>query len=221
LWVASQTAPAAVAIPKLSGPSYARDVSGFHHVAPSLVTDLSPKPSPQPVASPRPARSTPTAAPDISAPAPAEPTTEPTVATPPPSAALAIAMTADRARAHPNQTITYTIRVTNSGPVTADHLIVETHVPDGTTLEGWTCNGKTFSAGGADHFTCGSLGSARPDHPIVFAMPSLASGASVVETFWVGIDHNVGHNTAIVDHAHAFAENADVVDSSLVTVVVK
>jgi uncharacterized repeat protein (TIGR01451 family) len=135
---------------------------------------------------------------------------------------LAIAMTANATRAHPNQTITYTMRVTNAGPGTANGLVVESHVPDGTTLSGWVCGGATVQADGADQFTCGTLASGqKPNHPIVFAVPSLAPGESVVETFWVRVDRNVNHNSAIVDHAHAFAINADLADSEEVAVIVR
>jgi uncharacterized repeat protein (TIGR01451 family) len=219
-WVASRTSPSTVAIPQLSGPNYARDVSGFHQVTRDLVADLSAQPQAKPNVKPHPVRSTPTTVPDVHAPSPSVPSPEPTVA-PAPSAALAISMAANMARAHPNQTIVYTIRVSNTGPVTAHGVIIQSHVPDGTSLQGWKCNGTSVLANGADHFTCGTVGSAHPDHPLVFALSSLAPGASVVETFWVRIDHNVGHNTNIVDHAHAFAENADVVDSALVSVVIK
>jgi uncharacterized repeat protein (TIGR01451 family) len=134
---------------------------------------------------------------------------------------IAVAMSADKTRAQPNKTITYTIHVGNAGPGTATHLVIESHVPDGTTLEGWNCGGTRVDAGGADHFTCGTLGQGQtPNHPVVFAVPSLAPGQSVTVTFWVSVDHNV-HNSALVDHAHAFADNADLADSEEVTVIVK
>jgi uncharacterized repeat protein (TIGR01451 family) len=233
LWVASLSGPAAVALPKLSGPSYAKDVSGFQPVSNGLVSDLSSTPSksaaaePIPVAQPTPGvpKSSGTHQPS-SRPGPV-PTSSETPSPslppppPPPMPSIAVSMSADVARAHPNQTITYTIRVGNAGPGTATHLVIESHVPDGTTLEGWRCGASTVSANGADHFTCGTLGPGQtPNHPIVYAVPSLAPGESIAVTFWVSVDHNV-HNSAIVDHAHAYADNADLADSEQVSVIVK
>jgi uncharacterized repeat protein (TIGR01451 family) len=118
--------------------------------------------------------------------------------------------------------ITFTITITNNGPGVANDLIVESHVPDGTTLTSWMCNGSSVKAGGADHFTCGTRGAApAPNHPLVFAVSALAPGATIIEQFTVQVDHNVNHNSAIVDHAHAYAANADLADSNVASVIVK
>ena len=50
---------------------------------------------------------------------------------------------------------------------------------------------------------------------------ALAPGASIIEQFTVQVDHNVNHNSAIVDHAHAYAANADLADSNQASVIVK
>ncbi|HLW18090.1 MAG TPA: hypothetical protein VKV69_12115 [Actinomycetota bacterium] len=121
-----------------------------------------------------------------------------------------------------NRTITYTITVTNAGSGSATDVVIESHVPDGASLSSWVCGGATVPAKGASSFTCGSLGSApAPNHPLVFAVPSLSPGASVTEHFTVSVDPNVKHNSAIVDHAHAYAANADLADSNIVSVIVR
>ena len=219
LFVASVTGASAVRIPSLAGPSYARDVSGFHPInshSPSPASSpgaaVKPRPTPGPQTtpsnptSPRPAH---TPAPSESAPAPAPPS-------------LSAAMTASSQTVKKNRTITYTITVTNTGSSTASNVVIESHVPDGTSLSSWVCAGKTVQAQGASSFTCGSVGTApAPNHPLVFTAQTLPPGASVTEHFTVSVDPNVKHNSAIVDHAHAYGSNADLADSNIVSVVVR
>src|SRR5205085_8627583 len=139
---------------------------------------------------------------------------------PPPSLSVVIA-TANTNQKR-NKPITYTITVTNTGAAAATDLVVESHVPDGSSLVSWVCNGKTINANGASSFRCGTLGSApAPNHPLVFAVSGLAPGASITERFTVSVDHSVKHNSAIVDHAHAYAANADLADSNIVSVIVR
>jgi uncharacterized repeat protein (TIGR01451 family) len=222
LWVASVAGPAIVALPALAGPSYARDVSGFHPVSRHLSTDIVSPPTVVPTPTPAPTPHTPSSKPiDSQAPAttptPINPTTPP-----PPPPSLSVAIAANSALTHPNKAITFTITITNAGPGVATDLVIESHVPDGATLSSWMCNGTSFQAMGADHFTCGTLGDApNPEHAHVYAVPALATGATITESFTVQVDHNVDHNSAIVDHAHAYASNADLADSNEVAVIVK
>ena len=210
LLVASVTGASVVRIPALAGPSYARDVSGYHPI--STHTPSAPVPTPNPTAKP----GSPPPSSKPSTPAPSESSPSPPV----PSLSVVIASASQSVRK--NKTITYTITVTNTGSGAADDVVIESHVPDGTSLLSWVCNGSTVKANGATSFTCGSVGSApAPNHPLVFAVPSLSPGASITEHFTVDIDPNVKHNSAIVDHAHAYGANADLADSNIVSVVVR
>jgi hypothetical protein len=74
---------------------------------------------------------------------------------------------------------------------------------------------------GSSGFVCGDPGSPAPDHPLVWAFPSLAPGAEVTVQFWVRLDPSVDHNANIVDHAHAYASNVDLTDSDDVSVIVR
>ncbi|HEV2686675.1 MAG TPA: hypothetical protein VGW79_08555 [Actinomycetota bacterium] len=220
LFVATVTGASPVRIPLLAGPSYARDVTGFHPISshtPSPHTSTQAPPGktgsgPTPPTTPSHATSpTPT-----QAPTPSETPPQPAV----PSLSVAIASPSQSVRK--KGTITYTIIVTNTGSGTASNVVIESHVPDGASLSSWLCDGKTVQAKGASSFTCGTVGSApAPNHPLVFAVPSLAPGASAIERFAVTVDPNVKHNSAIVDHAHAYAVNADLADSNIVSVVVR
>lgn len=217
LLVASIARPSTVKIPSLAGPSYARDVAGFHPVSPSLTHEIGPTPTPTP--SLKPASHLPSSKPvDSQPPAP----TPGHSSSPPPSPSLTVAIATSTTLTHPNKTITYTITITNAGPGVANDIVVESHVPDGASLSSWMCNGSQIRARGADHFTCGTLGGApAPNHPLVFAVSALAPGATIIEQFSVQVDHNVKHNSAIVDHAHAYAANADLADSNVASVIVK
>jgi uncharacterized repeat protein (TIGR01451 family) len=218
LLVASISGPSSVKIPSLAGPSYARDVAGFHPLSHSLTREIASTPGPTPVPSLKPVPHTPSPKPvDSRLPTPTHSSMPP-----PPSPSLSVAIATSVSVTHPNKTITYTITITNSGPGVADDLVVETHVPDGATLSSWMCYGSQVNAAGADHFTCGTLGSApAPNHPLVFAVSALAPGATIIEQFSVRVDHNVKHNSAIVDHAHTYAANADLADSNEASVIVK
>jgi uncharacterized repeat protein (TIGR01451 family) len=227
VFVSHGSGPAVVALAGWSGPSYARDVAGFQPVTALLLKDLTkprvrpapakPAPAPQP-----PGAATRASTPDTGhVPVPTSPP-NPGPPPPPPAPSLAVEITADHERARPNETIVYTIQVTNTGPVSAAGLVIESHVPDGTSLSGWTCDGDDVKAHGADSFSCGDLGAApAPNHPLVFTAAALAPGGWIVERFWVRIDHNVNHNTVIIDHAHAYAANADLADSDMVSVIVR
>ena len=232
LLVSSFSAPGTVALPQWSGPNYRQDVRGFHPVTHQLLSDLkrtpSPLPSPRtpagtpggPGAQPSSGGSTPQSGPS----SPASPGTGPTPApspSPAPAPRLAVVITADKTTAKQRDTITYTIRVANGGSATANRVVVESHVPDGTSLRSWTCDGQTIQANGASSFTCGDPGSPAPDHPVVWAFASLAPGASLAVQFTVRIDPAVPHNANIVDHAHAYASNADLTDSDPVSVIVR
>jgi uncharacterized repeat protein (TIGR01451 family) len=218
LWVASVTGPATVKLPGLSGPSYARDVAGFSPLSRSLTREIASPPAPTPTVKPVP--HPPSSKPIDSQPPSPGPTHSPSPSAPTPS--LQVAMASSTSLTHPNKTITFTITITNAGPGVANDLVVESHVPDGTTLTSWMCNGRNLKANGIDHFTCGTLGAApAPNHPLVFAVSALAPGASIIEQFTVQVDHNVNHNSAIVDHGHAYAANADLADSNQVSVIVK
>ena len=224
LLVASVTGAAHVALPSLAGPSYARDVAGFHRLSGSLNKEIVNTPSPAPVPTVRPTPLPPSAKPIDSqtpeTPGTPNPSQPPVPHTPPPS--LSVAIAANTARTHPNKNITFTITITNNGPGVAKDLVVESDVPDGATLVSWMCNGALVNANGADHFRCGSLGSApAPNHALVWAAPALAQGATITQTFTVQVDHNVSHNSAIVDRAHTYAANADLADSNEASVIVK
>lgn len=216
LLVASVTGANVVGIPALSGPSYARDVSGFHPInsrSPAAPVPTRPsKPAGQPSSTPSNSKSptpTPTPSPSESPPAP-----------PAPSLSVAIATGSQSARK--NKTITYTVTVTNTGSAAANDVAIESHVPDGATLSSWICNGKTMKANSASSFTCGTLNTApSPNHPLVFAFPGLAPHGTLTVRFTVTVDSNVKHNSAIVDHAHSYAANADLADSNIVSVVVR
>jgi uncharacterized repeat protein (TIGR01451 family) len=219
LLVASVTGASVVRIPALAGPSYARDVSGFHPIgshapAPAATAHVPGKPG---------STATPSTTPShpITTPPPQTPT--PSESAPPPSVpSLSVVMASASQSVRKNRTITYTITVSNTGSEIASDLVIESHVPDGTSLSSWVCGGITLPAKGASSFTCGSVGSApAPNHPLVFALRSLAPGASITEHFTVSVDPNVKHNSAIVDHAHAYAANADLADSNIVSVVVR
>ncbi|HJT37065.1 MAG TPA: hypothetical protein VJ818_01465 [Actinomycetota bacterium] len=219
LFVASVTGANVVRIPALAGPSYARDVSGFHPISshtptpPATVPKAKP-PTTLPSLGPSVAPVTPTPKPERS-PAPSE---NPPAAAP----SLSVAMSAGTATVRKNRQISYTVTVTNTGTGAANDVVVESHIPDGASLTSWVCNGSTVQANGVTSFTCGSLGSApAPNHPLVFAVHSLSPGASVTERFTVTVDPNVRHNSAIVDHAHAYATNADLADSNSVSVIVR
>jgi uncharacterized repeat protein (TIGR01451 family) len=219
LFVASVTGANVVRIPALAGPSYARDVSGFHPISSHTPTATATVPTTKaptriPSVTPSVASGSPTPKPERS-PSPPE---GPPAAVP----SLSIAMSAGGATVRKNREITYAITVTNTGSGAANDVVVESHVPDGASLTSWACNGSTVQAKGATSFTCGSLGSApAPNHPLVFAFSSLPSGASITERFTVTVDPNVRHNSAIVDHAHAYATNADLADSNSVSVIVR
>jgi uncharacterized repeat protein (TIGR01451 family) len=217
LWVASVTGPSTVKLPGLAGPNYARDIAGFHPLSRSLTREIA-TPAPTPTPTLKPVPHSPSSKPiDFQPPVPS-PGHTPT----PPSPSLTVAMASSTALTHPNKSITFTITITNAGPGVANDLIVESHVPDGTTLTSWMCNGTNVKASSVDHFTCGTLGQApAPNHPLVFAVSALAPGASIIEQFTVQVDHNVNHNSAIVDHAHAYAVNADLADSNQASVIVK
>ena len=218
LLVASVTGASVVRIPSLAGPSYARDVGGFHPI--SSHTPSAPIPTPKP-GSPSPSPSKPST-PGSPAPVPAQTTTPSESPPPPPAPSLSVVIATGAQSVRKNRTISYAITVTNTGSGAADEVVIESHVPDGTSLLSWVCNGSTVKANGATSFTCGSVGSApMPNHPLVFAVPSLLPGASITEHFTVDIDPNVKHNSAIVDHAHAYAVNADLADSNIVSVVVR
>jgi uncharacterized repeat protein (TIGR01451 family) len=220
LLVASVTQPSSVRLPSLAGPSYARDVAGFHPVSRSLTHEIGATPAPTPVPSAKPAPHLPSSKPVDSQPSAPAPSHSPSPSAPLPSLTVAIATSASVT--HPNKTITYTITITNAGPGIANDVVVESHVPDGTSLSSWMCNGSIVTANGADHFTCGTLGSApAPNHPLVFAVSALAPGSTIIEQFTVQVDHNVNHNSVIVDHAHAYAANADLSDSNQASVIVK
>ena len=221
LLVASVTGASVVRIPALAGPSYARDVSGFHPI--STHTPSAPVPTPNPTAKPgSPPPSSKPSTPGSSGPVPTQTPTPSESSPPPPVPSLSVVIAPASQSVRKNKTITYTITVTNTGSGAADDVVIESHVPDGTSLLSWVCNGSTVKANGATSFTCGSVGSApAPNHPLVFAVPSLSPGASITEHFTVDIDPNVKHNSAIVDHAHAYGANADLADSNIVSVVVR
>lgn len=220
LLVASVTGVSVVRIPALAGPSYARDVSGFHPINSHLPTPHPSVPAQpgKPGSTPPPssAPSQPTAPVPTQTPAPAE------SPSPPATPSLSVTAAAAPQSVRKKGTITYTITVTNTGSGTASDVVIESHVPDGATLSSWVCAGQTVQAKGASSFICGTVSPApAPNHPLVFAVPSLAPGASVIERFTVSVDPNVKHNSAIVDHAHAYAVNADLADSNIVSVVVR
>lgn len=220
LLVASIARPSSVRLPSLAGPSYARDVAGFHPVSRSLTREIGATPAPTPVPSSKPASHLPSSKPVDSQ--PPAPTPTRSSSPPPPSPSLTVALTTNGTVTHPNKTITYTVTITNAGPGIANDVVVESHVPDGTSLFSWMCSGSLVTAKGADHFTCGTLGGApAPNHPLVFAVSALAPGSTIIEQFTVQVDHNVKHNSAIVEHAHAYASNADLSDSNVASVIVK
>ncbi len=232
LVVSSFSAPGTVALPQWGGPNYRQDVRGFHPVTHQLITDL--KRTPPPLPSPKgpggapsgagtgPAGGTPSSKPPPGTPGVPGPEPTPTPSpSPAPAPRLAVVISADRSSAKQRDTITYTVRVANSGNATANGVVVESHVPDGTTLRSWTCGGQTVQANGQTSFVCGDPGSPAPDHPLVWAFGSLAQGASLTVQFTVRIDPAVPHNANIVDHAHAYATNADLTDSDPVSVIVR
>lgn len=224
LLVSSFSAPTTVALPQWAGPNYRQDVRGFQPVTRNLLTDLKHANPATPGPTPRPTPSGPAtlASPSGSPASQPTPVVNPPAPTPPaPAPRLVVAMSADKTQAKQRDTITYTIRVANGGNSAANRVVIESHVPDGTTLRSWTCNGKTVSANGAASFTCGNPGTPKPDHPLVWAFPTLAPGASVTVQFSVRIDPAVPHNANIVDHAHAYASNADLTDSDDVSVIVR
>lgn len=206
-----------------AGPNYAQDVRGFNPVAPSLLADLAARPaaarlrgvrpvSPAlPVAGPV-AQPAPVAGPPAPSPVPAPPA-------PPPAPSLTLTMSTDKQEVHPNEVVTYSIRVSNGGPGLADGVVVESHVPDGATLAGYECDGAFVAAKGDEGFTCGPVASAS-SHALLFGIASLPAGSDVVLRFSVRVDRGLHHNTAITNHAHAFAANADLVDSEQATVIV-
>jgi uncharacterized repeat protein (TIGR01451 family) len=217
---------AVVRVVDWAGPNYAQDVRGFTPVAPSLLLDLTSPVAGRPVvpraSRPAPARPA-TPAPAV-APSPAESLPDTEIAPPPPppptpAPTLAVAMSADKQEVHPNDVVTYSIRVSNTGPGVADGVVVESHVPDGTALVAWECDGATVAADGRDAFTCGPVSSSNT-HAARFGLSSLPAGSQVILRFSVRVDRGLKHNTAITNHAHAFASNADLVDSEQVTVIV-
>ena len=223
LFVATVTGASPVRIPLLAGPSYARDVSGFHPISshtpgPRASTPAVPGVPGVPGSAPTP----PTTPSNPTSPTPTQAPTPSESPPPPPVPSLSVSVASGAQSVRKKGTITYTITVTNTGSGTASDVAIESHVPDGASLSSWLCAGKIVQANGASSFTCGNLGAApAPNHPLVFAVPSLAPGASVTEQFTVSVDPNVKHNSAIVDHAHAYAVNADLADSNIVSVVVR
>lgn len=219
LWVSGRTAPTAVALSALDGPSYAQDVSGFRPVTRRLITEVNREPTPVRTKGTLPSRTTGGL---VAEPGPASTEPVPLPHPAPPAPALSIQMTASDDKAHPNQTIVYSLRVTNAGPGAARGVVIESHVPDGTTLRGWTCDDENFKAEGAESLTCGNLASAAATtHPVVFVIPVLAEGESAVREFWVRVGHGAMHNAAIVNHAHVYARDADLADSDEVSVIVR
>ena len=228
LFASSATGPTPVAISGWAGPSYAKDVTGFHPLADQLVADLSPPAkAAHAVQSSAPSNAAlpPTATGDTQGgPTPSPSTSPPDVVTPTPTPAplqpsLSIEISADQTKTHPNSTIVYTIRVANAGPGSAQDLVIQSHVPDGTTLAGWTCNGATVQADGRDSFACGTA-SATPTHPVVFGVSSLGSGAQILERFWVTVNHDVRRHTDLTNHAHVYARDVDPVDSEPASVLI-
>ena len=219
LVVCNIAGPARVRVPELAGPSYAQDVTGFRPVTRRLLRELASARKggvtlarAVPVAAVQRTATT-TAAKPPSGPAPK------IAPEPSPQPSLAIGMFVDHTNVHPNDVVVYTIRVVNGGPGTARGVVVESHVPDGTTLKAWECDGRRVATNGAASFTCGAP-AGQPNHPIVFAVGDVAPGSAVTETFWVRVDHGVVHDSAIADHAHVYANGVDLIDSEPVSVIV-
>lgn len=222
--VAQIAGPAIVRVPVLSGPSYAEDVTGFAPVRRNLIGELpgrasaasrEPSRNVVPVAAVRP-QTPPDATPSGGTPAPA-PSDAPQPAAPRPR--LEISLAIDHTNVHPNDTIVYTVGVANTGAAPARDVVVESHVPDGTTLAGWECDGDRIAAEGRDGFVCGD-GARSSSHAVSFAFGELPAGGRITMSFWVKVDKQVGHNTAIVQHAHVYANEADLKDSEEVVAVV-
>src|SRR5438874_7149016 len=127
LLVASVTGASVVKIPALAGPSYSRDVSGFHPI--SSHTPSAPVPSPNPTAKPgsQPPSSIPST-PGSPAPVPTQ-TPTPSESPPPPVPSLSVVIATGAQSARKNKTIAYAITVTNTGSGGADHVVIESHVP--------------------------------------------------------------------------------------------
>src|SRR5438270_3857037 len=83
LLVASIARPSTVKIPSLAGPSYARDVAGFHPVSRSLTHEIGPSPAPTPIPTPKPVAHLPSTKPvDSQPPAPTPSDSPPTTPSP-------------------------------------------------------------------------------------------------------------------------------------------
>lgn len=214
-----------IRLPALAGPSYAHDISGFRPPSRSLIRDIAnaatetakrtPPLALVPVAGVR--AKNPNPADDgrgsVDEPRP-DPAPGPASAPPP---ALSLTMTSDTDDVHPNEIVTYSLAVTNSGDGTAENIVVASHIPDGTSLEGWMCDGSAHNAEGATSVTCGT-DHERPDHDVVFGARRLAPAETITFLFWVRVNPGVRHNTAISTHAHCSASNADLIDSGEVSV---
>lgn len=143
---------------------------------------------------------------------------------PPPGPSLRLKFRADRKRARPGEEITYTVHVENVGRATARNALVQSHVPEGTTLvTGTDCDGNAvqIQPGGDDAPVCLNVQppAPNPEGHITYFYASIPAGGSEVWTFRVRVN-DVEPGTPIVNHAHASADGLPTITSDDVTVTV-
>lgn len=135
---------------------------------------------------------------------------------------LVAQMRSDRVTAGRGDRITYTIVVSNAGPVAATNAVLESHVPEHTTLIGGGQCGPTYvkvdPEGACVDVSPVFAAPAPGEHGVVFRFPRLASYSTEIVTFSVRVGYDAPKGESIENHSHLSAENASASDSRAVAV---